>query len=255
MHEWGWLMRALLVMSAACIASVAAPAAAQDLQIPEVVYPVLPAEAAAAEGFVPSGWRIDDRAEGDLDRDGSADLALVLRQQDPANVIADERLASGPFDSNPRILAVALATPGGGYRLVAQNHTLIPRHTQPTLEDPFDPEGEALEIERGALKLSLIRFANAGGWDAGGTSFTFRWRDGALRLIGFDWDNVRRNTGEMVEVSINLLTRRMRTATGSIESDEERVRWSRIPAGSLPTLDEIGDGLDYDPYGLLERLP
>ena len=248
-------MQIVRITVAAILFAFAAPAAAQDLRIPDISYPTLPAEVESAEDFVPTGWRIDDRAEGDLDRDGTADLALVLRQQDPANVIADERLASGPLDTNPRLLAVALARPGGGYRLVGQNHELIPRHTQPSLEDAFDPEGEALKIERGALKLSLIRFANAGGWDAGGTSFTFRWQDGALRLIGFDWDNVRRNTGEMVEVSINFLTRRMRTATGSIESDEERVRWSRIPAGPLPTLDEIGDGLDYDPYGLLERLP
>lgn len=234
---------------------VAAPAAAQDLEIPPVDYPTLASSAASAEGFVPVGWRIEARAEGDLNADGIADLALVLREQDPANVIDNSGFGPDRFDTNPRMLAVAFAERSGGYRLVAQNHRLIPRHTEPVLDDPFDSESEALKIERGTLKLSLIRFASAGGWDSGGTSFTFRWQNGALRLIGFDWNNVRRNSGETREVSINFVTRRVRTATGNVERDDEQVRWSRIPAGALPTLDEIGDGLEFDPAGLLARLP
>lgn len=229
-------------------------AAAQELAIPEVDYPSLPATGARAEGFVPAGWRIDAREEGDLNGDGAADLALVLRGRDPANVLGNDGLGGPQIDTNPRILAVALRE-SGGYRLVVQNHRLIPRHTDPILEDPFDPAGEALKIERGTLKLSLIRFANAGGWDAGGTAFTFRWQDGALRLIGFDWDNVRRNTGETTEVSINFLTGRMRLTTGRLESDRQQVRWSRIPAGPLLTIDQIGDGLDFDPNGILGGLP
>lgn len=246
-------MIAFRMIPAALAAFAAASSPAQDLPIPEVDYPTLPPAAAAAEGFVPPGWSIDARADGDLDRDGAPDLALVLRQRDPANVIANDGFGPDRFDTNPRLLAVALARPGGGYRLAAQNHRLIPRHTEPVLDDPFDPDGEALKIERGTLRISLIRFASAGGWDSGGTAFTFRWRDGALRLIGYDWDNVRRNTGDTREISINFLTRRMRTATGSIENDEQQVRWSRIPDRPLPTLDEIGDGLDYDPDGVLGR--
>jgi hypothetical protein len=233
----------------------AAPAAAQEDEAPPVTYPTLPARAATAEGFVPAGWRIDARAQGDLNGDGDSDLALVLRGQDPANVVSGS-LGPANFDTNPRILAVAFAERGaGGYRLVVQNHRLIPRHVIATIDDPFDPEGDALEIERGTLKVSLIRFASAGGWDAGGTAFTFRWQNGALRLIGYDFDNVRRNTGESTSLSINFVTRRARIATGRIESDAERVRWSRIRAGPLLTIDEIGDGLEFDPDGAVSRLP
>ncbi|HEX8640185.1 MAG TPA: hypothetical protein VF704_03410 [Allosphingosinicella sp.] len=239
----------------AALLLVPAPATAQELAIPPVDYPALPVSAASAEAFVPAGWRIDALEEGDLNGDGADDLAFVLREQDPANVIDNAGFGPDRFDTNPRMLAVALAERRGGYRLVAQNHRLIPRHTEPVLDDPFDPEGEALKIERGTLKLSLIRFASAGGWDSGGTAFTFRWQDGALRLIGFDWDNVQRASGETREVSINFLTRRVRSASGNIERDDEQVRWSRIPAGPLPTLDEIGDGLEFDPGGILARLP
>lgn len=229
-------------------------AAAQEFEAPEVEYPTLPPTAAAADGFVPRGWRIDARAQGDLNGDGAADLALVLRGTDPANIVSNESFGPSNFDTNPRILAVALAERGGGYRLAAQNHRLIPRHTISTIDDPFDAEGEALKIERGTLKLSLIRFASAGGWDAGGTAFTFRWQDRALRLIGYDYDNVRRNSGETVSLSINFLTRRARIASGNIGRDDEDVRWERVRARPLYTLDEIGDGLDFDPDGARARL-
>jgi hypothetical protein len=248
-------MQRTLRMLFLCLALSPVAATAQEFDVTEVEYPILPATAAAAEGFVPRGWRIDAQAQGDLNGDGRSDLALVLRGTDPGNVVSNQSFGPANFDTNPRILAVALAERAGGYRLVEQNHRLIPRHTSSTIDDPFDPEGEALKIERGALKLSLIRFASAGGWDAGGTSFTFRWQDGALRLIGYDYDNVRRNTGETGSLSINFLTRRARIATGNIERDDEDVRWERVRARPLLTLEEIGDGLEFDPDGAVERLP
>jgi hypothetical protein len=141
-------------------------ASAHELAIPEVRYPALPDAADDVEGFVPPGWRVERTARGDLDRDGAADLALVIRMQEPRNILAPDGLGSQPFDTNPRILAVALANPAGGYRLVVQNHALIPRRESPTVEDPFHPEDTDFGIERGSLRLSLYRFMSAGGWNA-----------------------------------------------------------------------------------------
>jgi hypothetical protein len=230
--------------------------AQDDLVIPEVRYPALPATAANAEGFAPAGWAIERRAGGDLDGDGAADLAFVLRMRDPANILSHDGLGNNPFDTNPRILGIAFAAAGGrGYRLALQNHVLIPRRDFPTQEDPFFADDAEFAIAGGKLRLSLYRFMNAGGWDMGPTTFTFRWRDGALRLIGYDFVNVRRNSGRMTNLSINYLTRRVRTATGNIGSDRERVRWTRLRPAPLPTIDHIGDGLAFDPEGLIRRLP
>jgi hypothetical protein len=216
----------------------------------------LPAGAADAEGLVPAGWRIERRAEGDLNGDGAADLAIVLRMRDPANILSHDGLGNNPFDTNPRILAVAFATAGRpGYRLAVQNHVLIPRRDYPTQEDPFFAEDAEFAIAGGALRLSLYRFMNAGGWDMGPTSFTFRWQDDALRLIGYDFVNVQRNSGRMASLSVNYLTRRVRTATGNVGTDAERVRWTRLRPAPLPTIDQIGDGLEFDPQGLVGRLP
>lgn len=224
------------------------PAAAAAQALPPVAYPRLVAEAAAAEGFVPKGWKIEARAGGDLDGDAREDFVLVLRSQDPANVIP-EATCEQEFDTNPRILAVLLAKRGGGYRLAVENHALIPRRDNACQVDPFS----AIAIERGTLRLVLERMMSAGGWDAGLTTFKWRWREGALRLIGFDYSNVKRNTGAMGLLSVNYLTGRAKITTGNIESDREKVRWTRL-RGRAPTIGEVGDGLMFDPDGLVSNL-
>lgn len=238
------------------ILAAAAPAMAQELAIPPVRYPGLAPSAADAAGFVPAGWRVEREARGDLNGDGAADLAFVLRMSDPANVLANDNLGENPFDTNPRILGVAFAAAGGGYRLAVQDHALIPRREYPNLSDPFGADDADFEIARGTLRLSLYRFANAGGWDMGPTAFTFRWQQDALRLIGFDFTNVKRNTGCITALSINYLTRRARLSVGRIDSEtDERVNWRNLPARPLAAIGAAGDGLAFDPEGLVSGFP
>jgi hypothetical protein len=242
--------RALLALLALLLPGAAA---AQDPVIPPVAYPSLPAKAATAEGFVPKGWRIEAQAGGDLDGDGKSDLALVLRGVDSANVIRDS-MCEQRFDTNPRIVAVLLASPGGGYRLVAQADELIPRRDNPCQVDPFLDPGQ-IAIERGTLRLDLERMMSAGGWDAGTTGFRWRWRDQALRLIGFDYSNVQRNTGALTLLSINYPTGRVKITTGNVGTDRDKVRWTSLHSRRAPTMEEIGDGLMFDPEDLVSNLP
>lgn len=216
-------------------------------------YPPLPAEAATAEGFVPKGWRIEARASGDLDGDARADLALVLRSTDPAKVIP-ESTCEKRFDTNPRILAVLLAKSDGGYRLGIDNHELIPPRDNACQVDAFSDPGQ-IAIERGVLRIFLERMMSAGGWDAGLTTYKWRWRDGTLRLIGFDYSNVARNTGGSSLLSINYLTGRVKISTGNIDTDREKVRWTTLRSRRAPTIGEIGDGLMFDPENLVSNLP
>ncbi|MEA9772890.1 hypothetical protein VDF71_16730 [Xanthomonas campestris pv. raphani] len=66
--------------------------AASARTIPQVRYPQIAAHAAAVEGLVPTGWRVEQRLQGDLDRDGRNDVVLVLKMTDAANVLqVDER--------------------------------------------------------------------------------------------------------------------------------------------------------------------
>ena len=204
----------------------AIPAAAQELVIPEVRYSRLPAAAADAAGFAPRGWRVEAQAMGDLSGDGRADLAFVLRMNDPANILAHDGLGDNPFDTNPRILAVALGVAGGGYRLAAQDHRLIARRT--IRRSRIRRGGDA--IAPGSLNVTVRLFMSAGGWDAGSAGFTFRWRDNGLRLIGYDYLNVQRNSGCMTRLSINYLTGRVKRSSGRTDLNRDRALVARTGA-------------------------
>ncbi|HEX8308448.1 MAG TPA: hypothetical protein VF645_08525 [Allosphingosinicella sp.] len=231
----------------ALLALLASRASAQGL--PRVSYPPLPGEAATAEGFVPRGWSVETRANGDLNGDSKADLALVLRSRDRANVIPTE-MCGEELDTNPSILAILLAKPGGGYRVAVENHALIPRRENSCQLDGLT----AMSIERGALRLDFERMMSAGGWDMGSTTFKWRWRNGALRLIGFDRSNVKRNTGAMTRISINYPTGRAKISTGNIGRDREKVRWKTLRNRRAPTIQEVGNGLIFDPEDIVSGL-
>ncbi|MET0889464.1 MAG: hypothetical protein ABWY09_04955 [Stenotrophomonas maltophilia] len=221
-------------------------ASAQELRIPPVDYPVLPARATTAEGFLPSGWRIEEQLSGDLNGDKRDDLVLVLRQQDPRNIVEHDGFGISPLDSNPRMLAIAFAGPAGGYTLAAQNHTLITRHEAPNLSDVFE-DGPGVSIMRGTLRTTLYFFSNAGSWSTGSASFTFRWQDGAFALIGYDNSSLMRNSGHTESLSINYATRRVRYTEGSIDSDEDSVRWETLTSPRRWTLETVGDGSAFQP--------
>lgn len=184
---------------------IAAPAVAQwagDQEIPPVNYPTAPKIAAAVEGFVSKGWKLEAKASGDLNGDKLADTALVLHMDDPANRIAPSWDETIRYDTNPRMLIIAFARKDGGYELAASDHKLIPRLENPNQDEPFDE----VAIVNGTLRVKMHLFLSAGGWRMGGSAYTFRWQDGHFRLIGFDRDDVMRNTGDTEEVSINYLS-------------------------------------------------
>jgi hypothetical protein len=216
-------------------------------KMPPVSYLALPKQAASAEGFVPRDWLVEKRETGDLNDDGVADILLVLRQNDPKNVLSNKGgLGRNPMDTNPRMLAVAFGRTSGGYDLAMQNHTLIPRPDNPAQDDVLSENG-GVSIVRGALRVALHRFMSAGGWGMGVTTFTLRYQNGRFELIGFDRDDTQRNTGETVKVSVNYSTGRMGRTVGSIEHDRTKTAWSTLPKRPLLSLDEVGDGLAFDP--------
>lgn len=218
---------------------------AQELVIPKVTYPSLPQDGASAEAFVPKGWKLEKQQSGDLNKDGQDDLLLLLRMDDRRNVLKNEGLGQDPFDTNPRILAVAFGT-GQSFTLGLENHTLIARTEDPVMDDPVGESG-GVAIERGTLKVSLYSFASAGSWSAGSSTFRFRHGKRGFELIGYDSSSTQRNTGEVEQVSINYLTGKVQISTGTISDDKLKDKWRKIPKKKLLLLEEIGDGLAFDP--------
>jgi hypothetical protein len=241
------LSRTLLLCFA--LSSAVFGAAAQELVIPDVTYPSLPKRTASAEAFVPQGWLLEEQTSGDLDHDGVDDLAFVLRQNNPENVVSHGELGEKPLDTNPRILGVAFRTgTSGDYILKIENHTLIRRREDPSQEDAFGDGNGGIVIKRGVLEVSLHLFMTAGGWDMFTAAHKFQYRNGRFELIGFDRFNVHRASGKTTNISVNYLTRKMMTAVGNISSDDpDKVTWESLPHLAITTLDAIGDGLEFDP--------
>lgn len=239
-------MRLTALLAAAGFALLATASRA-DIAYPQVTYPALAAQGANAAAFVPAGWRLESTATGDLNADGRPDLAIVLKCANRRNIVANTQgLGPDPYDSNPRILAVIFAQPAGGYRLALENHTLIPRPDNPVASDFLEDGG--VKIERGVMKITMSLFLSAGGWGTGARTYTFRWQNNRFELIGFDKQDLQRNTGEMVSTSINYSTRKVRIATSNMEDERnERVTWRAVPPGPLQTVAGIGNGIEFEP--------
>lgn len=225
------------------LALLAAPAAGQGLDVPAVAYPPIAPVAGTAFDFVPEGWALEKIVWGDLDNDGREDFAGVLKMRDPANVVANRFLGEDPFDTNPRILLVALRLDADHFRTVLADHMLIPRRETPAQDDPFND----LSIERGVLRVELENFMSAGGWTTWRATYAFRWQDPHFVLIGYDRNELARNTGESEDISINYLTRRRKTVTGQMDDARQSVAWSIEPRRPPVTLEAIGNGLEWHP--------
>lgn len=239
-------MRAMnLILCTVCALPGAAMAQDDASAYPAVTYPRLPAHAATVADFVSRGWRIEFQSKGDLDKDGRDDVVLVLRMDDPANIVENEGLGTSEFDTNPRLLAVLFAG-DVGYRLAVQDHALIPRPDNPVMADYLEG-GDAVAVRRGAFTVRLHSWASAGSWSMGNTTFTFRHQDGCFRLIGYDTTSVHRGSGEMRESSLNFPAGKAVFKHGSIESDAAQTKTRAIPRRAMPCLQDIGSGFEYDP--------
>ncbi|HKY63994.1 MAG TPA: hypothetical protein VJR29_11285 [bacterium] len=130
--------------------------------------PKPPESGARLQDFVPKGWAVLMQAEGDLNRDGKPDAALILKN--PAEDSMQEEW--------PRPLVLLLQNPeGGGYRLsAASEQAVLCRTCGGIFGDPL----AELQIKNGVVIIDHY----------GGSRFrwgyTHRWRrqDGDWILIG-----------------------------------------------------------------------
>ncbi|RZF63665.1 hypothetical protein EWE75_15160 [Sphingomonas populi] len=213
------------------------------VQANDPAFVLLPERGADAGAFVPAGWTVVKSAKADFNKDGHQDVMLVLRQQDQAKIKPLNEGSDQTLDSNPYRIAVAFFDPvTRDYALVAEDHTLIPRNDNPRFDDPFNDA----KTGKGVFVVGLSRFANMGSWSTESRSLTFRYQDGAFRLIGLDCTESERNTGAYTRRSLNYLTHRMEVEIGTVEDEGPgKVTWRDLPGTRLHTLNEIGDGLDF----------
>lgn len=212
--------------------------------------PALPRIAATAQAFAPRGWQVETQARGDLNGDGAADLAFVLLAPDRPGA----RLRSNPHDddptsyANPRMLGIAFARPEGGYRLAVGNRRFLPPKWAPNglSQGWMLFEDGSLDATRGRLRVTFQ-------YTRSRATFTLRWQNGAFRVIGYDSAGVE--AGCLHSLSVNFLTGRAKMMAGNIDEERQRVLWRSLARRPLLSLDEIGEGEEFDPQGLSTRFP
>lgn len=198
-----------------------------------------PASGSSPADFVPKGFVVFEKINGDLDKDGIDDCVLVIKGTNKSKIVADEN--RGKLDRNRRGIIVLLNKKTHYERLV-KNY------------DCFSSENEdggvyyapelSIEIKKGNLYISYGH-GRYGGW-----RFTFRLQHADFELIGYDQSN---NRGPVIEseTSINFSTgiihKKINTKTDAEGGDEifKETR-KKIPVKPLVKLSAIKDFDELD---------
>lgn len=162
--------------------------------------------------FIPKAWVILSQATGDLNKDGLADLVVVLQNTDQKNIVINDGLGTDTLDANPRSLLIFFKDSiSEAYKLITKNDSFILRHDEPQMDDPFSD----IAIINGSLRLSFRLFYNAGSWYTSGYTYIFRYQKNEFVLIGAETSELHRASGESSRYSINFLTKKYSITKGN----------------------------------------
>lgn len=158
----------------------------------------LPVEAATVEAFVPRGWMIEERIEGDLNRDAVADLALKLVEELPANADKDN-----PPERNRALLILFQSSDGKLRRQALANKVLLCTRCGGAFFGAMETPSK-VTIKDGVLIIDQ----EYGSRQVTQETFRFRYdaQSNRFPLIGVDVVTADRATGETTSESTNLLT-------------------------------------------------
>ncbi|RUT01006.1 hypothetical protein DSM106972_070120 [Dulcicalothrix desertica PCC 7102] len=153
---------------------------------------LVPESGKTAQDFVPSGWKLQDKVDGDINNDRQLDTVLTLIQAGTQN---DERV---------RGLVVLVKQSNGQLRRLAVANKLLLCSSCGGLLAGSDGVGSNIEIKKGVITISQL----SGSRLARETKHRF-WIDkssGRLVLIGKDILDFDRGNGDSTLVSSNYLT-------------------------------------------------
>ncbi|NJO65915.1 MAG: hypothetical protein HC836_49945 [Richelia sp. RM2_1_2] len=152
---------------------------------------LVPVQGKTVQNFVPKGWKIQDKVEGDINRDGKPDTVLTL-------------IEAGTQSERGRALVILIKQPNGNFqRLAVANKLLLCSSCAGVLSSP-DGAGTSIEIKSGVITVSQL----SGSRLATETLHRF-WIDKSsqrLVLIGKDITDFDRANGDSTVTSQNYLT-------------------------------------------------
>jgi|GEM_PF-2990041 len=185
---------ALPIAATGCLFAPACAGPAETLAsiIPGAKPAAIPAESDSALGFAPQGWTVFASAEGDFNRDGRSDAAMIIcKEGDTPGSFGD-----GAKDM-PRAVVVATAQPNGKYKLAGIGYGPV---MSGATQVNFAQTVVEISLVKGRL---IIKNGNSASFIQA-HELTFSWQHGQM---------------ELTNVSLNHCTLREPTPHSS---DEER---------------------------------
>jgi hypothetical protein len=158
-----------------------------------ITIPVIKDKGKNFEEFIPKGWKVIKKIEGDFNKDKLIDVAAVIES---------ENINKNDTDEPPRILFILFRQADGSYKLSIQNAKAVFKSDDGgVFGDPF----AGLTLDRGSMLLDFY----GGSAERWGYSFRFRYQDNGWFLIGATINSNNVNTGEGATKDFNLLTGKM----------------------------------------------
>lgn len=184
---------------------------------------------------IPAGWIVRDTASGDLNKDGSPDLALVIQNNDKSKY----QTRSGGYDSinsNERVLLIFFKH-GGSYTLINKIDKIIPDHVNTSMEDPY----VAISITKGILQTGYYFWTSFGSWLMYTTYYKFRYQNEAFYLIGIEHDSTHRGTMEREKISVNFSTGKANIITITPDGADEKTtsEWKTFKHDQLYKITDV----------------
>ena len=185
----------------------------------------------SAEAIVPEGWTYAE-ATGDLNKDGIADLAIVVRSDLQELYVTDDD--GEKYNQNPTSLYLYKGGPDGQFQLWKIYKESIPFSDSNNMYIDYDVSIS----DKGALTIGTSISFSAGSWGNYNDSYVFRYQQGEFCLIGEEHDELARNTGKVTHTSINYLTHKKWVShSNAFEEDSvEKKVWKKIPNAPLRIL-------------------
>jgi len=189
--------------------------------------------------FVPKGYIVFEKINGDLNKDGIEDCVLLIKGTDKSKIVTDE--FKGKLDRNRRGIIVLL-NKKEHYEPVVKNYDCFSSENEDG--GVYYPPELSIEIGKGNLYIQY-RHGRYGYWH-----YTFRHQNAGFELIGYDL-SVNRGPVTQYAISINFLTKKKLTKDNinkdKENSDEEYVEdvfvenWEKVNIEKLLKLSEIKD--------------
>ena len=188
----------------------------------------------SAKDFVPDGWEVKE-ARGDLNKDGLDDLVIIATPDDAENLYT--RDDGYVFNFNQPVLGICLGSADGRFRLWKEYGDVMNYQK----EEYLFVESSLEITPRGTLQICLEYSASAGSSETTLNTYTFRFQNGDMMLIGKDEYSMSRYSGESEEVSCNYLTRKCKTTkSNAFDPDvKDKVAWTTLPKAPLKRLGDF----------------